>query len=84
MADFNDGLSLQRMPLPESGYGLTAKGPNIKRLDAILEEMHKDLSAKWGVNTRQNPESLLNHLLTNVADRIADLWEFGEDVYYSG
>ena len=45
--------------------------------------MHSNLSEKWGVNTRQNPESFLNHLLTNVADRIAELWEFGEEVYYS-
>lgn len=59
-------------------YGLTPQGPNIKPLDVILEEMHSGLSEKWGVNTRQNPESLLNHLLTNVADAIADLWEFGE------
>lgn len=64
-------------------YGLTGQGPNIKRLDVILEEMHEDLSEAWGVNTQQNPESLLNHLLTNVADQIAELWEFGEHVYYS-
>lgn len=64
-------------------YGLTPKGPNIKRLDVILDEMHTELSDKWGVNTRQNPESLLNHLLTNIADQIAELWEFGEDVYHS-
>lgn len=64
-------------------YGLTPQGPNIKRLDVILDEMHKQLSEKWGVNTKQNPESLLNHLLTNIADQIAELWEFGEDVYFS-
>lgn len=64
-------------------YGLTPKGPNIKRLDVILEEMHHSLTEKLGINTRQNPESLLNHLLTNIADRIAELWEFGEEVYYS-
>lgn len=67
--------------MPE--YGLTPKGPNIKRLDVILEDMHSSLTEKLGINTRQNPQSLLNHLLTNVADRIAELWEFGEDVYYS-
>lgn len=66
-----------------SEYGLTPKGPNIKRLDTIMDEMHDGLSKKWGVNTRQNPQSLVNHLLTNVADRIAELWEFGEDIYYS-
>lgn len=64
-------------------YGLTSKGPNIKRLDTILEEMHSSLSDKLGANTRQNPQSLLNHMLTNIADQIAGLWEFGADVYYS-
>lgn len=64
-------------------YGLTPKGPNIKRLDVILDEMHTELSEKWGVNTRQNPESFINDLLTSAADKIAELWEFGEDVYYS-
>lgn len=64
-------------------YGLTKHGVNIKRLDVILEEMHTELSEKWGVNTQQNPNSLLNVLLTNIADRIAELWELGQDVYYS-
>ena len=64
-------------------YGLTPNGPNIKRLDVILDDMHKNLSEKWGVNTRQNPESVVNHLLTNIADAIAELWEFGENIYYS-
>lgn len=63
-------------------YGLTPNGPNIKRLDTILEDLHKGLSEKWGVNTRQNPESFLNHFLTNIADRCAELWEFGEGIYY--
>lgn len=67
--------------MPE--YGLTPNGPNIKRLDTILEDIHAGLSERWGVNTRQNPESLLNHILTIFADRIAELWEFGENVYYS-
>ena len=64
-------------------YGLTPKGPNIKRLDVILSEMHEELSEKWGVNTRQNPQSFLNVMLTAFADKIAELWEFCEDVYYS-
>lgn len=64
-------------------YGLTDKGVNIKRLDTILEEMHTDLTEKWGVNTQQNPKSFLNVLLTNVADSIAELWELGQDVYNS-
>lgn len=64
-------------------YGLTSKGVNIKRLDVILEEMHTDLTEAWGVNTQQNPSSLLNAMLTNIADRIAELWELGQDVYNS-
>ena len=66
-----------------STYGITPEGPNIKRLDTILDEMHNDLSEEWGVNTRQNPQSFLNHLLTNVADQFADAWEFGLDIYHS-
>ena len=64
-------------------YGLTPQGPNIKRLDIILEEMHEEMSKKLGVNTRQNPQSILNHIMTNIADRIAELWEFGDEVYNS-
>ena len=38
-----------------SEYGLTPNGPNIKRLDVILDEMHTALSKRWGVNTRRGP-----------------------------
>ena len=64
-------------------YGLTPKGPNIKRLDTILDDLHTRLSERWGVNTRQNPASFLSHLLTNFADSVAELWEFGEHIYFS-
>lgn len=64
-------------------YGLTENGANIKRLDVIADEMHERLSNKLGINTKQNPQSLLNHLLINIADEIAELWEYGSDVYYS-
>lgn len=66
-----------------SNYGLTPNGPNIKRLDTIVEDIHAGLSERWGVNTRQNPESFLNHLLINFADAVAELWEFGESIYFS-
>lgn len=67
--------------MPE--YGLTSTGPNIKRLDVIEDEIHTALSEAWGVNTRQNPESFLCHLIRNIADQIADMWVYGSDVYYS-
>lgn len=66
-----------------SEYGLTPNGPNIKRLDQIIDSLHDRLTQKLGVNTRQNPQSFLNHILTDIADSIAELWEMGEDVYYS-
>lgn len=58
-----------------SDYGVTPTGFVPKRLDTIIDEIHTDLSEKWGVNTRQNPQSFLNVLITNFADRIAELWE---------
>lgn len=64
-------------------YGITPKGVVIKRLDKIIDELHSDLSGGWGVNTRLNPKSYLNVQLTAFADKIAELWEFGEEVYHS-
>lgn len=64
-------------------YGVTKNGLNIKRLDTILNELHDDLTEELGFNTRQNPKSLFNVLLTNFADEIAELWEYGADIYYS-
>lgn len=66
-----------------SEYGITKTGVNIKRLDVILDEMHEDLSEGWGVNTRINPESYLNVQLTAIADKVAELWEFGQQIYDS-
>ena len=64
-------------------YGLTESGVNIKRLDVILAEMQDSLTKKWGVDVAQNPQSVLNVLLTEVADHLAELWELGQDVYDS-
>lgn len=67
--------------MPE--YGITEKGVNIKRLDTIMEEIHTGLSEGWGVNTRLNPKSNLNVLVTNFSDKVAELWEFGKGIYDS-
>lgn len=67
--------------MPE--YGITKKGVNIKRLDTIMEEIHDGLSAGWGVNTRLNPKSNLNVLVTNFSDKVAELWELGKGIYDS-
>lgn len=64
-----------------SEYGVMPTGFVPKRLDTIIDEIHGDLSEKWGVNTRQNPQSFLNVLITNFADSIAELWDTAQDVY---
>jgi len=73
--------ALQR--LTQSGHGVTPAGVVIKRLDEIMNEMHDDLSEGWGVNTRLNPKSFLGVFMTAVADKVAELWEFGEQVYHA-
>lgn len=64
-------------------YGVTPTGFSRKRLDEIIEEMHKDLSEGFGFNTRHNPKSFLGVLVTNFADKIAELWEVAEQGYNS-
>lgn len=64
-------------------YGLTPQGPVTKRLDTILDEIHNDLTEGWGVNTRHNPNSYLNVQVTAFADKIAELWELGMDIYHA-
>lgn len=62
-------------------YGVTPTGFVPKRFDIILDEIHTDLSEGFGVNTRLNPKSYLNVLVTNFADKIAELWEVAQDSY---
>lgn len=62
-------------------YGLTKKGPNIKRLDTIMDEFHDVLSAGWNINTRHNPNSYLNVQMTAIADKFAEMWELGKAIY---
>ena len=67
-------------------YGVTPTGFSRKRLDEIIDEIHSDLSDSekgFGFNTRANPKSFLNVLITNFADKIAELWEVGEQNYNS-
>lgn len=62
-------------------YGVTPTGFSKKRLDEISEEMHNDWSEGFGFNTRHNPKSFLGVILTNIADKIAELWEVAEQCY---
>lgn len=62
-------------------YGITETGLRIKRFDTILAEINADQTEGFGVKVGTNPRSFLNVLNTSIADKIADLWEFGADIY---
>ena len=66
-----------------SEYGVTTSGFVKKRLDKIISELQSDLTEKLGFDVSLNPQSLLNVMITNYADRIAQLWEVAEQVYFS-
>lgn len=64
-------------------YGVTEKGFVIKRLDVILDEIHSDLTEKFKFNTRQDPQSFLNVLVTTFGGKISELWEVAQNSYYA-
>ena len=64
-------------------YGVTEKGFVIKRLDEILEEIHTDLTDGFGFNTRLDPQSFLNVLVTTFGGKISELWEVAQNSYYA-
>lgn len=64
-------------------YGVTDKGFNIKRLDAIMEEIHTDLTEAFGFDTRLTKPSFLDTLITTFSYQISDLWETAQDNYYA-
>ena len=67
--------------MPE--YGITPTGLHIKRMDEILEEINEDMSNGLGFNTRLNPKSYLAVQNHAFADKIAELWEFGAQIYHN-
>ncbi len=64
-------------------YGVTEKGFVLKRMDTILEEVHAELTAGYGVDTRLLRPSFLDVLVTTFCGQIADLWETAQDSYYA-
>jgi uncharacterized phage protein gp47/JayE len=64
-------------------YGVTDNGFVIKRLDEILEELHTDLSAEFGFNTRQDSQSFINVLITTIGGQLSEVWETLENSYYA-
>ena len=66
-----------------SEYGVTDKGFVLKRLDAIMDEVHSDLTEGFGVDTRLYKPTFLNTLVTSFCSQIATLWETAQDSYYA-
>lgn len=66
-----------------SDFGVTDKGFVIKRMDRILEEIHTDLTAGFGVDTRLQKPSFLDILVTTFAYQIAEVWETAQNSYYA-
>ena len=64
-------------------YGVTEKGFVLKRMDTILEEVHEELTAGYGVDTRLLRPSFLDVLVTTFCGQIADLWETAQNSYYA-
>lgn len=64
-------------------YGVTEKGFVLKRMDVILDEIHSDLSAGFGVDTRALKPSFLDVMVTTFGGKIAELWEVAQNNYYS-
>lgn len=67
--------------MPE--YGITETGLRIKRFDTILSEINSFQTEGFGVQVGANTRSFLNTLNTSVADKIAELWELGADIYHN-
>lgn len=67
--------------MPE--YGITETGLRIKRFDTILSEINTFQTEGFGVQVGANTRSFLNTLNTSVADKIAELWELGADIYHN-
>lgn len=67
--------------MPE--YGITETGIRIKRFDTILSEINAFQTEGFGVQVGANTRSFLNTLNTSVADKIAELWELGADIYHN-
>lgn len=64
-------------------YGITEKGFVIKRMDAIMEEVHAELTEGFGFDTALSENSFLEVLVTTFCGQIADLWETAQDSYYA-
>lgn len=66
-----------------SDYGVTDKGFVRKRFDTILEEMQSDIKDGTGIDISVNQKSYLNVIVSLFADKLTEMWELAEMVYFS-
>lgn len=64
-------------------YGVTEFGFVRKRLDSIQEDIYAVIKEGWGYDVTIQPQTVLNVLVTGIADEIAAVWEAAEDEYYA-
>lgn len=64
-------------------YGVINAGFNRKPLAVILAEIENQNITEFGPDVVQTSQSPLGQINGLMADLIAELWEFGEDVYQS-
>ncbi|MCD8201900.1 MAG: hypothetical protein LUD47_07540 [Clostridia bacterium] len=66
-----------------SDYGVTKQGFNRKRYDAIYEEFQLAIKNGTGIDVATNPKSYINVLISSLSDKIAEMWETIEAVYFN-
>ena len=63
---------------------LDTTGLTIKRFTQIHEELNAGVKFKLGSSVDTSENSLLGHLHSNFALRLAELWELSQDIYDAG
>ncbi len=64
-------------------YGVTPAGFVPKRLDEIRDGINQRIREATGIDVSINPQSVIQVLVTGIADEIAAMWETAQDAYYA-
>lgn len=64
-------------------YGVTAQGFVTKQLADIVRDLTAAFQAAWGQGINTNPSSRFGQFIGIFAERLADLWAVGAQVYAS-
>ena len=63
-------------------YGVLSTGFARKRLDQIYSELCKYFKGTIGIDPSEHPQSFFAVIVQSFADKIEELWELTESVYY--